>query len=241
MQTGLYVTLSAQMALEKRLDTIADNIANAGTVGFRATEVKFEDLVSGTGQKSIDFASTGTNFLSDKQGELVRTGNPLDFAVKGNAWFSISTPVGQVMTRDGRFTMLNTGALVTHEGYPVLDAGGAPIQLNPNAGTPQVGADGTITQDGHLQGAIGVFDFTPGDDVKRFGNSGVIPSAPPQPAVDRSDVGVLQGFVEQSNVNAIQEMTKLIALQRNFDSTASLVRQSESSMDDAIKTLGATS
>jgi len=241
MQTGLYVTLSAQMALEKRLDTIADNIANAGTVGFRATEVKFEDLVSGAGQKSVDFASAGTNFLSDKHGELVHTGNPLDFAVKGHAWFSISTPVGQVMTRDGRFTMLNTGELVTHEGYPVLDAGGAAIQLDPNAGTPQVGADGAITQNGRLQGAIGLFDFTPGDDVKRFGNSGVIPPVPPQPVVDRSDVGVMQGFVEQSNVNAIQEMTKLIALQRNFDSTASLVRQSESSMDDAIKTLGATS
>lgn len=241
MQTGLYVTLSAQMALEKRLDTIADNIANAGTVGFRATEVKFEDLVSGVGQKSVDFASAGTNFLSDKQGELVHTGSPLDFAVKGNAWFAISTPAGQIMTRDGRFTMLKTGELVTHEGYPVLDAGGAAIQLNPTAGAPQVGADGVITQNGHLQGAIGLFDFTPGEGAKRFGNSGVVPSAPPQPVVDRSDVGVLQGFVEQSNVNAIQEMTKLIALQRNFDSTASLVRQSESSMEDAIKTLGATS
>jgi flagellar basal-body rod protein FlgF len=229
------------MAREKRLDTIADNIANAGTAGFRATEVKFEELVSGAGQKSVAFASTGTNYLSDRQGELVQTGDPLDFASKGNAWFAISTPAGQVMTRDGRFTMLNTGALVTHEGYPVLDAGGAPIQLNPTGGTPVVSLDGTIRQDGHLQGAIGLFDFTPGDDVKRFGNSGVIPSAPPQPAIDRSDVGVLQGYIEQSNVNAIQEMTKLIALQRNFDSTASLVRQSESSMDDAIKTLGATS
>jgi flagellar basal-body rod protein FlgF len=240
VQTGLYVTLSAQMALEKRLDTIADNIANSNTVGFRATEVKFEDLVSGAGQKSVDFASTGTDFLSNKQGEIVQTGNPLDFASKGNAWFAISTPAGTVMTRDGRFAMLNTGELVTLNGYPVLDPGGAPIQLNPTGGTPQVGEDGTIMQSGQLQGSIGLYDFTPGDDVRRFGNSGVIPATPPQPAVDRSDVGVMQGFVEQSNVNAIKEMTDLIALQRNFDSTASLVRQSESSLDDAIKTLGST-
>ena len=105
MQDGLYVALSSQVALEKRLVTIADNVANANTVGFRATQVKFEDVVTGTGERSVSFASAGDTYLSTNQGPLKQTGNPYDFAVRGDAWFAIDTPAGQVMTRDGRYNV----------------------------------------------------------------------------------------------------------------------------------------
>ena len=72
MQDGLYVALSSQMALEKRLTTIADNVANMSTVGFRATEVKFEDVVSGLGRDSVSFTSPGDTYLSGKAGSLRR-------------------------------------------------------------------------------------------------------------------------------------------------------------------------
>src|SRR6185295_5837681 len=141
MQDGLYVALSAQVALEKRLNTIADNVANMSTIGFRATEVKFEDIVTGVGQNSIAFTSPGDTYLSQKAGGLRETKSPFDFAIQGDAWFGIDTPAGTVMTRDGRFTMTDTGQLVTHEGYPVLDAGGSPIQLDPQAGAPEASRD----------------------------------------------------------------------------------------------------
>jgi flagellar basal-body rod protein FlgF len=86
MQDSLYVALSSQVALERRLNTIADNVANASTVGFRATGVKFEDVVSGTGSRSVSFASSGTTFMSTSNGSKVETGNPLDFAIQGDAW-----------------------------------------------------------------------------------------------------------------------------------------------------------
>src|SRR6187402_2157212 len=127
MQDVLYVALSSQIALERRLTTIADNVANMSTVGFRATEVKFEDIVSGLGQDSVSFTSPGDTYLSGKAGSLRETQSPFDFAVQGDAWFGIDTPAGTVMTRDGRFTMNDSGQLITHEGYAVLDAGGAPI------------------------------------------------------------------------------------------------------------------
>ena len=109
MQDSLYVALSSQVALEKRLTTIADNVANTNTVGFRATGVKFEDLVSGIGDDRVAFASTGATFLSENAGALRQTGNPFDFAIQGDAWFGIDTPVGTVMTRDGRFEMDQEG------------------------------------------------------------------------------------------------------------------------------------
>ncbi len=238
MQDGLYVALSSQIALERRLNTIADNVANASTVGFRATGVKFEDIVSGLGQKSVAFVSPGDTYLSTASGGLRETGNPFDFAIKGDAWFGIETPAGVVMTRDGRFTMQENGDLVSVEGYPVLDAGGAPIQLDPRAGPPEVGADGILRQEGQLVGAIGLYSFDPGLNFTRYANSGIIPNGQPEPVVDRIDVGVAQGFVEESNVNPILEMTHLIAVQRAFENTSAAMRNTEQTFDEAVRTLG---
>ncbi len=238
MQSGIYVALSSQMALDKRLTTIADNVANTNTVGFRGTGVKFEDVVSGLGDKSVSFASAGNTYLSSKTGSMRETGNPFDFAIRGDAWFGIETPQGTVMTRDGRFTMLETGELVTIEGHPVLDAGGAPIQLDAQAGPPEAGADGTLRQDGRLMAAIGLFEFQPSLDFTRFGNSGVVPFGPPEPVVDRIDAGVTQGFVEDSNVNPVLEITRLIQIQRAFEHVSALIRDSEQALDQAISTLG---
>lgn len=238
MQDGLYVALSSQIALERRLNTIADNVANASTVGFRATGVKFEDVVSGLGQKSVAFVSTGDTYLSTASGGFRETGNPLDFAIKGDAWFGIDTPAGMVMTRDGRFTLQENGQLVTVEGYSVLDAGGAPIQLDPRNGEPEAGADGMLRQNGQPVGAIGLYTFDPGLNFTRFANSGIIPAGQPEPVVDRIDVGVVQGFVEDSNVNPILEMTRLISVQRAFENTAALMRSSEQTFSEAVKTLG---
>lgn len=241
MQSGIYVGVSSQMALERRLTTIADNIANMNTAGFRATEVKFDEVLSKTGNDinaKIAFVSQGNDYLSTRAGEVQQTGNPLDFAVKGDAWFSIDTPAGQVLTRDGRFSMTQNGDLVSTQGYPVLDAGGAPIQLNANGGTPTVGADGRITQDGRVVSSIGVFtaDLTKG--FLRYENSGVIATDTPQSVTDSSDVGVMQGFVEGSNVNAVAEMTQLIQVNRAFEGISSLLQSSENTFTSAIKTLG---
>jgi flagellar basal-body rod protein FlgF len=238
MQDSLYVALSSQIALERRLDTIADNVANASTIGFRATGVKFSDVVSGTGPKSVSFASSGKTYLSGAHGALTETGNPFDFAVQGDAWFAIETPAGTVMTRDGRFSMNENGELMSIEGYPVLDGGGAPIQLDPRNGPPKAGADGSLRQGDQLVGAIGLYDFDPGENFVRYGNSGIVPARTPEPITDRSDVGVAQGFLEESNVNPVLEMTKLIQVQRAFENTAALMKKADSSTEDAIKTLG---
>lgn len=235
METGLYVGLSAQIAREARLTTIAENIANAQTVGFRAGEVRFEEVMNEVSGSDVSFSSKGTEYLDNTAGGLEETGNPLDFAVRGDAWFGIQTPAGTVVTRDGRFTMTNNGELVTLSGYPVLDPGGAPIQLDPAGGTPELGSDGFIRQGGRQLAAIGLFAFTPGADFQRFGNSGIVVGGDPEPIVDSSDVGVVQGHVEQSNVNSLKEITDLIMVQRSFEDAASLMKTSEDSLEQLIR------
>ncbi|AXV14427.1 flagellar basal-body rod protein FlgF [Neorhizobium sp. SOG26] len=241
MQSGLYVGVSSQIALERRLNTIADNMANMNTVGFRATEVKFDEVLSKTRNDlnaKVAFVTQGNDYLSTRTGQLQQTGNPLDFAIKGEAFFAIDTPVGQVLTRDGRFTIDENGQLRSIRGYAVMDAGGAPIQLNRDAGPPTIGADGIILQNGQPVATLGLFtaDITKG--FIRYENEGVIPVDNPQPVVEGIENSIAQGYVEQSNVNGISEMTQLIQVNRAFESISALMRDSESALNEAIRTLG---
>jgi flagellar basal-body rod protein FlgF len=241
MQSGLYVSLSSQMALERRLDTIADNMANVNTTGFRGTEVKFNQMLSETGNKinaKIAYVSQGNDYLSGDSGELEHTGNMLDFAIKGDAWISLDTPAGKILTKDGRFTLKETGELVSVRGYPVLDAGGAPIQLNKGGGEPKVGSDGLIYQDGRQAGSLGLFEADISKGYLRYENSGIMTTETPRSITDRFNVGVQQGYLENSNVNAMREITQLIEVNRAFESMASLSKDSEASFGEAIKTLG---
>jgi flagellar basal-body rod protein FlgF len=241
MQSGLYVALSSQVALERRLTTIADNIANANTVGFRHTEVKFEELLGGVRKTSTSFVSEGEAYLSRLPGGLDQTGNALDFAIKGEAWFGIETPAGPALTRDGRFEITPEGELVTTQGYAVLDPGGAPIQLNPAGGAIAAGRDGALTQNGAQAGAVGLFSYEAASEFQRFGNSGIIAGSLSEPLVDQNEAQIVQGFVERSNVNPVQELSHLIMVQRMFDNVSAVMRDSESSLSDAIRALGSRS
>jgi flagellar basal-body rod protein FlgF len=240
MQTNLYVGVSAQLTLQRRLDTIAHNVANASTPGFRAEEVRFETLLSQAGADPVAFATAGPSYLSRRSGEFVRTENLLDVAVEGDAWLAIQTPAGQVYTRDGRLKIAPTGELQTVNGHPVLDAGGAPMLLDANAGPPRIARDGTITQANRQAGAIGLFSIDNAANLRRFENSGVIPDRPAVPVLDFTKAGLHQGYIENANVNAVMEMTRLISLTRAFEMVSASLATSEASLQDAIKTLGAT-
>ena len=241
MQTSLPVALSAQLAMEKRLDTIADNIANSRTAGFRATEVKFESYLSNTGKEPVAFASEGRSYISTRTGEMTQTGNPMDVAVNGDAFLAVQGANGPIYTRDGRMTMNDAGELLSLTGNPILDVGGAPIQLNPGGGNVSIGRDGMISQGGAQIAAIGLFQMPAGANLSRAGNSGVVPDRPAQPVVDFAGINVMQGFSEGSNVNPVLEMTRMIEVQRQFESAARFLETSEQSLDKAVQMLGSQS
>ncbi|WP_152046144.1 flagellar basal-body rod protein FlgF [Aureimonas psammosilenae] len=238
MQTSLPVALSAQLAMEKRLNTIADNIANVRTVGFRAEEVKFETFMSQAAKEPVAFASTGEHYISTRTGEMTQTGNTLDMAVNGKAWFALQGANGPIYTRDGRMTMTEAGDLVSMNGEPVLDVGGAPLQVNPNGGAVTIARDGMMSQNGVQIGAVGLFEMPANAKLTRVGTSGVRPDVAAQPVVDFAGTSVMQGFVEGANVNPVLEMTRLIDVQRAFESASNLIQTSEKSLDDAVSSLG---
>lgn len=241
MQPSLYVALSGQIALQRRLETIAHNVANVSTAGFRAEEVKFSSLLSQVSPDPTHFATSKGTYISRRAGEVTPTQDPFDVAIKGDAWMSISIDGQQVYTRDGRLRMSPTGDLQTVEGYPVLDVGGAPITIDPNGGPPKIADDGAINQGDRQLGVIGLFTIPPEATMVHVGNSSVIPSVPAEPALDFTRYGVAQGFIERSNVNPVLEMTHLIAVQRAFESLTNSMDATEAAFVEGIRTLGSTS
>ena len=234
MQTSLYVALSSQIALENRLNTIADNVANVSTIGYRPTEIRFDELLG----NQTAYVSEGETYLSTRGGGLTQTGNMLDFAIQGDGWFAIETPGGLALTRDGRFTVSDGGELVTLMGYPVLDPGGAPIQINGNAEPPTASKDGLLRQEGAVVGSLGLYQLDSNAPFVRFENSAIIPQGDPEPIIDRADSGVVQGYLEQSGVNAVSEMSRLIMVSRAFENATSLMRDGESALDKTVEALG---
>jgi len=238
MQSGLYVALSAQVALQNRLETIAQNVANGTSAGYRGSEMKFDAVLSKMGDPMVSFVSSGSGVIKRSVGEHVKTGNPLDVAVRGDGWLSVATPSGQAYTRDGRMRMTTAGDLISMTGARLLDAGGGPIQIDPTAARPEIAADGTITQNGRRAAVLGLFTLPGNAQLSRVEGNAFTSNVPGTPIVDSAANGVEQGFVEQSNVNPMTEMTRLIYVQRAFDGVASTLQATESSLKNAIQTLG---
>jgi flagellar basal-body rod protein FlgF len=237
MQSGTYIALSGQLALQRRLETIANNIANASTPGFRAEQVTFETVLSHAPLEPVAFSSVGKTYISRNPGEITRTENPLDVAVDGDAWLAIQTPAGQAYTRDGRMRLTEAGELQTLAGHPVLDVGGAPLLLDPDAGPPEISRDGTITQNNRQVGALGLFRISADSNLTRYGNAGVIPDRPAEPILDFVQVGVMQGYVERANVTPVHEMSRLITISRSFEAITGVLNEAESSLREAIRNI----
>ncbi len=238
MQSALYVALSAQVALSNRLETVARNVSNMNTAGYRADEIKFSELLSKAGQDKVSFASTGQMFISRQGGALNKTDNPLDVAIEGEGWFAIRTPEGIAYTRDGRMKMDQNGGLKTVNGYDVLDAGGLPVLLNPEAGAPNIDQTGEILQGDEGAGRIGLFLIDADAKLTRSDNSAVIPDKPARPVQDFTVNGMRQGYVEQANINPVREMTKLIMITRAFEGATSMIDASNQTQETAIRELG---
>lgn len=241
MTVASYIALSGQMALERRMVTIANNMANINTVGFKSDAVRFEAVLKGQGDNQVDYVSEGDIFIDRAEGGLNPTGNELDVAITGNAWLGVQTPNGLVYTRDGRFKLDAAGGLVTLLGHPVVDAGGQRIEIDPAGGPPTIGSQGQILQAGQRTGSIGLFQLPADAVLTRSENSAVVSDQPGQPVTDFAGISVHQGFVETSNVSPVLEMTRLIMVQRAFEAAASALETAESTQGRVVRELGATS
>lgn len=237
MENPVYATLNRQSGLLKEMQTVANNIANASTDGFRREGVVFSEFVVRTGpnSESLSLANASGRSSDMAQGALVQTNGTFDFAIEGTGFFLVATPEGDQLTRAGSFTPSPEGVLVASDGAPLLDAGGAPVFVPVTARSITLGADGTLSADGNPVAQVGLWE--PGDPLNiaraqgvRFDTGG--------DAVPVENARILQGFLEKSNVNPVSELTRMIEVQRAYELGQTFLNREDERVRGAIRTMG---
>ena len=250
---GIYTAVSGAMAHSSKLETIANNIANANTPGFKRDEQLFKEYltsyekqpqvieapkiaasidsfypINGGDKSYVDVSGTSTSF---SQGAMKLTGNPMDLGIEGDAFFEVLTPAGVRMTRNGHFTLNAQGVVVNKMGYPLLlsgQPGQEPterlIQVN-DKDNLSVTVRGDVFVDGENQGRLSLKTATEKDALHKQGNSlYTIRENFNNQVVDASQYRIHQGAFEQSNVNVVKEMTDMINATRVFESAQKAIQ-----------------
>jgi flagellar basal-body rod protein FlgF len=219
MDTTGYVALSRQMVLQRHMTTIANNIANAGTTGYRAEHTLFEQALARPGDpEPASFVQDVGLYRDTRPGAVTQTGNQFDLAINGEGYLSFQTPAGERYGRAGHLQPDATGRLTDAAGNPVLDDGGQPVMLPDGEQQITIAADGTISAGAGQFARLQLVTFEDGDLV-RVGGGLSRRQAVPRPA----NGGVVQGALEESNVAPVLEMTSMLATVRAFQGVQKLI------------------
>ncbi len=270
----LWVPLSGAIAQQKNVETIANNVANANTPGFKKDQVVFKEYLAALEKPGVDqgidlpnkewkpedfyrsynaedsFVKVDGTYTIHEQGQLTPTGNSFDNALNGPGFFEVLTPNGVRFSRKGAFSISNEGKLVTDQGFLVLSKGAPPIagpdgSLN-LASTPEsraisvggnkfsISLDGQVFSGNNKVADLAITEFTDIHALKKEGNSLFINPDQKNIKVGELKTSVHQGFVEQSNVNAVSEMSNLINANRNFESIQRAIKTYDNMSGKAV-------
>jgi flagellar basal-body rod protein FlgF len=237
MDNAAFVTLTRQAGLLREFQAVAHNIANVSTAGFRREGIVFAEHVRalGPGQPSLSMASADVRHANLEQGALRHTGGTFDFAIRGAGFFMLETPGGDRLTRAGAFTPDDAGELVTAQGYRLLDIGGAPVFAPPDAGAITLAPDGTLSADGQPIAQVGV--FVPAEPTALVREAGTLFRAEGG-FVPVEDFALDQGFLEESNVDPVSEVARMIAVQRAYELGQQFLDREDERVRAVIRTLG---
>ncbi len=240
-----YIGLSREMVLQRALSIAANNMANSDTTGFKVEQPM---LASQLGAPAKDAEVRGpAQFVLDtgvarnfSQGELQKTGAPLDLAIEGSGFFQVSTPQGTRYTRDGRFTTDPQGRLVDAHGNAVLDDGGGEIRLDPLQPEASISMDGVVSQGNLRVARLGVVDFPSAAVLSKQGDNLYANTSNAQPA-QSDNAKVRQGMLEGSNVKPILEVTNLIQISRAYEQVSQMISSVNDLSEQTIQRLGKVS
>jgi len=226
MDSGLYAVYTGLLARTQALDLAANNLANAGTSGFRAGRETFRgvladatgDSASQVGNSINSYGVLGASSLSNAQGQITPTGNPLDLAIQGTGYFAVKTANGVRYTRDGSFQVSSAGELTTKAGAAVLNASGSPITVP--SGAVKVGDDGSIsvaTAEGSaVVGKVAIVDLGANGAVEAEGANIYKAADDVTPAVAAGS-SIQAGALEGANQDVIHGTMQLMLMQRQAE------------------------
>lgn len=241
MENAQLISLSRQIALQRQMDVVANNLANITTTGFKASDLMFEDYLMpvardndyGGFDRSLHYTQDWSTVHDMTAGAIEQTGNPLDVALMGDGFLSVETAAGPRYTRSGALQIDAGGTLVDLNGNPVLGEGG-PIKFSDSDTDITIAADGAISTNNGEKGKLAITEFADVQSLAREGDnyfSG-------QGGVAAVDTRLMQGSIERSNVSGVTELTSMIRVQRAYQSLASMMQRQDELRSTAIQRLG---
>jgi flagellar basal-body rod protein FlgF len=243
MENAILVGLSRQMALRREMDVIANNVANINTNGFKNRSVRFAEFVRNPAKaETFPQPDRNVSYVVDRgtpidlsQGMIERTGNPLDVAMRGDAYFMVQTVGGQNRyTRDGGFEINARGQLVNQSGQRVVGESG-PIEISTSETGVRIAEDGTVLTDQGTRGKLRMVRFANPRELRNEGGNLFSTIAQPQPAGPQARVET--GAIERSNVKPVLEMSRMVEVQRAYASISSMIGRADELRRDAIRRL----
>ena len=238
MDRMIYLSMSGAKATMQRQDTLANNLANVSTPGFRAELQAFRAVpVQGSGASTRVYTLETTTGYDATPGAITSTGRSLDVAVKGNSWLAVQALDGtEAYTRGGSLEVASDGTLTTRGGLPVLGDGG-PLQVPANA-LVSFGADGTVSAKGTdgRSTAIGKLKLVTPEAALTRGEDGLFRAADGELSAD-STARVQDGALEGSNVSPVETMVAMISAARQFEAQMKMLQTADSNEKAASQLL----
>jgi flagellar basal-body rod protein FlgF len=234
--SGITSLVQAAGVIEHKMETVSNNLANVNTVGFKEDQPSFREVLSnvqriapesleerflsheylddyvGMDKSAVVVDEVGKNF---EPGRMRSTGNNLDFAISNEGFFTISTPQGERFTRAGNFQLDSTGRIVTNDGYPVLGGNGV---ITIKEGSIDVSESGLLSVDGIIADSFRLVRFRNQDQLQKLGQGFFAPVNSNDLPVASDEIKLRQGMLEDSNVNSMLEMTRMITATRAYES-----------------------
>ncbi len=260
MIEGLFISASGMLPKSAHHETIANNMANSEVPGFKRDSLFMREMGEARKRMSGDYPEWRLNRLEGNwtdfsQGQLKQTSSMYDFALSGKGFFAIETPEGVQYTRNGTFSRNNQGTLVTPLGYPVLDEGGNQIDIPVTFTEPIVDASGILRGRDELIGVdqvlgrLQVVDFpalydenlkaqTPFQPVLNKGGNGYFIPQPGTLQQPSEEYEVVQGFLEEGNVEVVLEMVKMIDIYRSYEADQRAIQVQDETLNRAVNDVG---
>ena len=256
MNGGSYVALSGILAEERKLSIVTNNISNVNTVGYKSSNADFAEFLSpkavsainsGEDKPLIDkaYPVTLNTYTDMSQGALKKTGNRLDLAIQGGGYFVVQTPDGIKYTRNGAFSLNQTGELVNQEGFPVMSTNKKPIFLNERGSNITITDSGIInltdpqTNNELYSGQILTVNFKNQEYLSKYGDTLFSATKASGEPVQNQNPDMLQGYVEESNVNEIKGMVQMINVSETYNNMIQVLKSYSQVNNTAINTIGA--
>ena len=237
-----YIALSRQMALWKQMDAVSNNMANMNTAGFKQDDTLFSSYLvqtadaQGIGSAPLYFTEDFGTFQNFAEGAFEETGNVFDVAIQGDGFFCVETPAGEMYTRKGQFSLSSEGALITNDGALVLSENNEPIFFAPGEKEITITESGDVMTENGTIARLKVAHFADNQKLLKVAGTMFENVAGNDMTIGTDNMRLAQGAIEKSNVNPIEEMTKLIKVQRSYEYVQQMIDNEHDRLSNTIST-----